>query len=200
MFPGPVKMMGHCYIFQKGLNLSSSDFCHFSFGNRSVRFTMKVQQMKKLAAYKSVDVRAFVSPKSIAKKCRICKQLNLTCSCLKPSPLLSRKERSAIVLTKSWLLGWIEEDVESDSNTDADTVSILASSCEEESEAEQSFVFPEVDDRERFNDSTLVSDEEGDEIMADLDSAFVEAKRDDDSEDSGSKLPSFACLVELLRS
>jgi hypothetical protein len=77
------------------------------------------------------------------------------------------------------------------------------SSSEEESDSEQSFVFPEVDDRERFNDATLVSDEEveGDD---DLDTAFVEEKVEGkmvetESEDSGNELPSFACLVEVLR-
>ena len=162
---------------------------------------MKVQQAQKLSAYKSADVKALVSAKPIAKRCRLCKKINLSCNCLKTSPLLNRWEKSLVVVAKSWLLGWLSdemEDVDTDADSDADTVILSASSSEEESEAEESFVFPEVGDRERFEDSTLVSDEEGDE---DLDTAFVEKEMEgNESEDSGNELPSFASLVEVLRS
>ena len=104
---------------------------------------------------------AFVSPKAIVKRCRSCKKLNVDCSCLKLSPLLNRKERSFVVVAKSWLLGWLTDEEEE-------------SSSEEESEAEQSFVFPEVDDRELFKDTTLVLDEELEEDE-DLETAFIEA-------------------------
>ena len=65
-----------------------------------------------------------------------------------------------MVVTKSWLLGWESGDMEE-------------SSSEEESDAEQSFVFPEIDDRDRFKDATLVSDEDDEEDLHLGDLGFV---------------------------
>ena len=123
---------------------------------------------RKVSAYKKVDVRAFVSPKAIMKKCCRCKKPTDECHCFKPSPLLNIKERQSIVFTKSWLLGW-ETDGD---DSDADTV-ILSASSEEESSAEESFVFPEVGDHERFNDATLLSEDSEEEDDDVLNKSFV---------------------------
>ena len=120
---------------------------------------------KKVSEFKNVDVRAFVSPKAVMKRCCRCKKTTDECHCLKPSPLLNVKERQSIVFTKSWLLGWATDDDDSD----ADTVSLSASSSEEQSEAEESFTFPEVGDRERFNDATLPSEDSDAEEEDDVD-------------------------------
>ena len=145
---------------------------------------MKVEQKQQ-----SKSVKAFVSPKAIAKRCGRCKKINLSCKCLQPSPLLNRKERSFVVATKSWLLGWMTDDDED-------------SSSEEESDAaEESFVFPEVDDRDRFKDATLVSDEEDEEDVHLQDLGFVQEEVVEmGSEKSGNELPSFFSLAEVLLS
>ena len=76
------------------------------------------------------------------------------------------------------------------------------SSSEEESDAaEESFVFPEVDDRDRFKDATLVSDEEDEEDVHLQDLGFVQEEVVEmGSEKSGNELPSFFSLAEVLLS
>ena len=151
---------------------------------------MRLQSIKKVG----VDVHAFVSPCKVLKRCPRCK-LTVSCQCLKPSPLLSKKEQKSIVYSKSWLIGWCEG--EEDSSEDEHSTSHEETEVEE-SGADESFVFSEPGKSLPVEESGDQSDEEeqeeSEEEEFDPNKAFVEYELDESAEE----LPSFGFLVENL--
>ena len=112
---------------------------------------MKVQQIQ------STAVKAFVSPRGVAKRCRKCHEINHDCGCLKPSPLLTKRERSCVVFAKSWLLNWWLSDNETEDSSSSEE-------SEQEMDVDESFVFPEPGENPPMDVSEEeMEEEEGEE-------------------------------------
>ena len=148
---------------------------------------MKVHQIQSSA------VKAFVSPRGVAKRCRKCREINHDCGCLKPSPLLTKKERSCVVFAKSWLLNWWLSDNENEESSSSDI-------SDGEIDAEESFVFPERGENDQTEDSIeetedeVEEEESAEEEEFDPNKAFIEYEFDESNEE----LPPFSFLVKNL--
>ena len=141
----------------------------------------------------STVVKAFVSPRGIAKRCRKCREINHDCDCLKPSPLLTKKERSCVVFAKSWLLNWWLSDTEPEESSEGEE-------SEDGMNAEESFVFPEHEDSPAMEvekgDTEEEEEKENDEEEEEFDpnKAFIEYEFEVPDEE----LPPFSFLVRNL--